>query len=314
MSRNSIVYCVTLILSIVPIGQSQLRYATIANSSTMTNHGAEYQMTVQNKNNILFSFKRGSGTTTSDREIRVAYSSDAGHLFKETNITIPANSGTNDPIIASTTSSIVVLYRYDSSGTTRTCRARSTDGGSTFTLSTIYNSHVNSSLETFISDGVSKYYVGDENYLFSSTDNGLTFKEMKLPADMSVAWWARWAATQNYLWVAYNKSAGDSIYVYRSTDNGNTYQFITRFYNDFSSNELFTCEAINDQLYLSYVHEEVGTYYLRTRIITGTNVGTEKTVLATTGIYSKPVIKKTANRIFIGLSSLILQSSITFHK
>ncbi len=294
------------------LSQSQLRYVTAANTSTITSYGYEYQMTIQNKSNVLIAFKRGTGATSADREIRVAYSADAGRSFTESNITIPTNTGTFSPVISSTTSSVVAIYQYDSSVTRNVCLARSTNGGSSFTLSSVANSNLsNAWLETFISDGVSKYYVGDNFYLFASTDDGVSFKQMKTPSDMSSGSvsYARWVATPNYLWVVYNKEAGDSIYVYRSSDNGNTYQFITQYFVDFPSNYLFSCYAVGDQLYISWVHEEVGTYSLRMRTITGTTVGPIRDVLVTTSSIDKPILKKTSGRVFIGVSDQIFQST-----
>lgn len=96
----------------------------------------------------------------------------------ETNITIPSNTETYNPIIASTASSIVAIYRFDLSGIAKVCFARSTNGGSSFYLSSTANSNLNNSLNTFISDSISEYYVGDIN-LFASSDIGITFKQIQ---------------------------------------------------------------------------------------------------------------------------------------
>ncbi len=316
MTKNKIMLRSFIFLFVLQFSQAQLRYSSVANTSTMTTSGTDFQMTTQSKSNVAIAFKRGSGTTVADREIKVAYSTNAGQTFSESDITIPTNTNTSNPIIASAPSSIVVFYRFDSSGTSKVCLARSTNSGSNFTLTSFSNSNLQSLLNyvpsygAFISDGTSKYYIGDEDYLFASTDNGASFKEMKIPTDMNSASYARWAATPNYLWVVYNKSAGDSIYVYRSGDNGNTYQKITQYYVDFYSNSFFSCFAVSDQLFITWVHEEVGTYSLRMKSITGTTVGTTKDVfVSTSGIYSQPIIKKSSGRIFIKISDGIFQST-----
>ena len=287
-----------------------MRYSTVANTSTMTRYGSDNQMAAQNKSNVLIAYKRGTGSTSADRQILVAHSSDAGHTFAEADITVPSNTDTDDPLVAATTNSVVAAYQYDSSGTYKICLARSTNGGATYSLSTTSNW---GSLGTLISDGISKYYVGAgayQAYLYASTDNGVSFKQMKVPYSQSSVSYVRWAATSSYLWVVFDKSAGDSIYVYRSSDNGSTYQFIGQYFVDLPSTSELSCCAISDQLYISWIHEEVGTYSLRTRTITGTTFGATNTVLSgTSSLYGEPVIKKATNRLFISLSDQVFQST-----
>jgi len=301
----------TFLLCAHAIALSQLRYSTIANTSTMTRYGYDNQMAIQSRDNILISFKRGTGSTSADRQILVAHSTNAGRTFVETDVTTPSNTDTQDPIIASTTSSAVAIYKYDSSGVGwRTCIARSTNSGGSFSLSSL-NLNVGSQ---FISDGVSKYYLCDETYdpyaPIVSTDNGATFKQMKVPPDASKAEDARWACTTSYLWVVYDKSAADSIYIYRSSDNGSSYQFVGQYFVDLPSTSDFSCWAANDQLYITWVHEEVGIYSLRMRTVTGTTLGTINTVISgTSNIYYEPIIKNSTNRVFISLGDQIFLST-----
>jgi hypothetical protein len=292
---------------------SQIRYTTICNSSTMTSSPTYFQITSQSKNNVYVAFKRGVGTSLADREIRIARSTDAGLSFTESNITIPDNSETYDPLIASTQNSILCLYIYKTGNDLQTCIARSTNNGGSFSLTANNSSTLRNALflphhsSTFISDGLSKYLIGRGSYMVISTDNGNTFTEKNLPFTVD---YSRFAITPNYIWAVFNKTSGDSIFVYRSSNNGTTFQFICKFYNDFPGNYDLNCTAADNQLFIGFVHEEVGTYYLRMRTVTDNSLGSIIDINTTsTNPLGIPFIRKTDNCLYFGMDNNIYKSS-----
>lgn len=290
---------------------AQLRYTTVANSSTTTTYGSDYQLATSGSN-VFITFKRGTGSTTADREIKVARSNNNGLSFTETDVTISNNTNTYSPIIASTATSVVALYRYDSTSIAKTCIARSTNSGTTFNI--ISNSHANlwyvvQYPSSFISDGTSKYFICDDDYIFGSLDDGVTFTQLNTPTGFNNAYEARLAATSTYLWVIYIKFAMDSISVYRSSNNGTSYQLISQYFADLPSYSLFACEAFSDQLYIAWVHEEVGTYSLRFRTITGTTVGPVQDIAtSTSSSYYGLSVRKTANTVWVKASDKVYRS------
>ena len=56
------------------VAQAQLRYYTVANTSTVATPGWWNEITAQGAENVAIVFKRGSGTSSADLQIKVARS------------------------------------------------------------------------------------------------------------------------------------------------------------------------------------------------------------------------------------------------
>ncbi len=262
-----------LLLLLSNLSFAQLRYITKANISSLTDEMGEHRMSVQG-NNIYVCYKRGIGTSIEDREIKVSISTNKGLSWNEKDITI-TNNTTFSPVIISTHSVILVLYKYiDSDNQTATCIARSTNNGESFSLSSSSNKNlpfvVNSVYCDIATSEDGKIYIGDDGNLFLSQDDGMSFTQLNEPYNFSKAYRVTLNANNNNFWVTFN--GGDSIYCYVSNDFGNSYQLISKFFADFSYGSIATCQK-NDNLAILWNEEIVGVNYLRIRVINAVSIG-----------------------------------------
>ena len=265
---------------------AQLKYLTKANISSFTNEMGNHQMSVQG-DNIYVCYKRGEGTSTDDREIKVSISIDKGLTWTEKDVTIE-NNNTFSPKIISTQSVVIVFYKYiDDNNQTKTCIARSTNNGISFNLNSIYDENLASTINSIYCDIATtengKIYVGNDNYLFLSQDNGISFSPINEPPNFSKAYRSNLNANNNNFWITFNGS--DSIYCYRSTNNGSSYQLLTKYFADFNYGNLATSQN-NDNLVILWSEEIVGVNYLRMRLINGTSVGNTNDIASANNAYN----------------------------
>jgi PKD repeat protein len=258
----------------IPIVEAGLRYSSVANISTINTFGGEDNLTVQG-NNCYVAYKRGSGTSVSDRQIKVGVSNDLGQSWVEHDLTV-TSSNTNDPIIFSTPTSVVILYQFlDTSNENKVCIARSSDGGLTFSTSINSNENfVNSmgyeSYAKMASTDNGKYFLYLMGSLFVSLDDGISFQETASLPEYGI--WSL-AATNDILWLAsYDSNTGNN-YIYKSTNNGDSYQLIDQYQSEILSYNSIDLCARGNQLFIGWISEEVSQYFFRGKIITGNNAG-----------------------------------------
>ena len=274
-----------LIFLISTMSFAQLKYLTKANISSLTSEMENHQMSIQG-DNIYVCYKRGEGTSSPDREIKVSISTDKGLTWTERDITIE-NNNTFSPKVISTQSVVLVLYKYtDNSNQIKTCIAQSTNNGTSFNLNSINNENLASTINSIDCDIATtengKIYVCNDNYLFLSQDNGISFNPINEPPNFSKAYYAYLNANNNNLWITF--TGNDSIYCYRSENNGSSYQLLTKYFADFNYGNLATCQN-NDNLAILWSEEIVGVNYLRMRVINGTSVGNINDIASANSAY-----------------------------
>ena len=288
---------------------AQLKYSTQANISSLTDEIGEHRMSVQG-DNVYVCYKRGIGTSIEDREIKVSISSNKGLTWFEKDITID-NKNTFSPIITSTGSVLLILYKFiDINNQVKTCIARSTDHGLSFTLNSNDNENfsfvVNSVYCDIATTDDGKIFIGDDSGLFLSTDNGVTFNQINVPSNFSKAYRVSIDADNNNFWVTFN--GNDSIYCYRSNNNGNNYNLLTKYYSDFSYGAISTCQKKNNLIIL-WNEEIVGINYLRIRTINGTNVGGITNVTSSSSSFSFLGLQLKQNNIWAFTYNKLFYSS-----
>ena len=291
------IFFVFLILS-SNLALTQVKYTTTVNTSTLTNDMSNYQMSNQG-DNVFVCYKRGTGNSPADNEIKVCISNNKGLSWIEKDITIP-NSSTFNPIISSTKSAIIILYKYyDINNNINTCIARSTDNGLTFNLLTNNNSNlaytINSGDCSITSTNNGKIFVGNSKYLFFSQDNGLTFNAVNVPPNTTNGY-TKLCSNDSTLWYTFN--VRDTIYAYSSSDNGNTYKLLTKYFAAFNYFNIETCVK-NSKLVVVWSEESVGVYYLRMKIIDGTSATNSYDISTSNYAFNWPTIQWKQNNIWV---------------
>ncbi len=276
--RMNLLLTITFIsFSISTNSFGQMIMKTVVNEITQTNWINESQMTVQNDNTIAIAFKRGEGSTLPDNQIWVAVSNDGGKTFSEQDISFPGYKTQGYVDVSSSKSCLIVTYDMDDANDDdHDCIARSFDGGKTFHLdsTTKYN-------DTFISDGTTRLYRYSGSSLWVSEDNCSTWTE--IPAFPPVADYSNdFKVTEDYMLAAAYNHKDDSLYVYYSDDRGESFKMIDAFYTDMPDEDCYGIAVYKDDFTVVYVHEEVGTYFLRYKNLDVNGVVDEGTIIETT--------------------------------
>lgn len=279
---------------LVQLLQAQIQKTTKVNSSTTTN---SCSMAVQNANNIYEVFKRGSGSTVADNQIKFCKSTDAGSTFTESDITVSGLYTSETPLIGCNANSVLVKYNFNDGQKNKTAILRSTNNGNSITYKTIDNDSLER-CDNLISDGNSTYLLSYyEDYLYISTNDGVDFKRAKSPnTNLN---YINYVITNNAIWAVGTISGKDSILVYKSTNQGNSWQFTNHIYADMPYSSDFNAVKKNNDLYIVFIHEEVGTYYYKSIQFTNGIIATPKIIYQNTS-KNFPIanIVFTANRAF----------------
>jgi len=278
MGANSIVFFTLIILvqAIIP----QIRYSSHINLSSTTNTGI---ICVKNESDIFYTFKRGSDATSADREIKVLGSNNGGISFNEVDITYPNNIKTEKPVISSTINSILVLYDYNTNTQNNlVCIARSTNNGSDFSLNS--NSDINFwnvvgadwLNRSFVSDGISKYYIANSDNIFCSDDDGVSFQKIPSPPNTNSAQsLIKLTASTEYLVALYEKN--DSLFVFKTLNSGLSWQLITSF---IASPINYDLVISNGEITIMWTSIELGQYKIKIKRIIGSNIGNNTEILS----------------------------------